>query len=97
MIRYRIVIPDGRTVTVSIDVSGPNDAGPILFEGLGLDVRDVKRRLLSSHGLDGHLVDEETTPVDLDLALRGQFFDGFDRELVEGQAILDRFERKLVR
>jgi hypothetical protein len=95
MMRYRVTLGPKRIVYVVLRSDHPDGFAPIELEGHPTDVEAVKQRLFVSHGIDGHLIEEKTTPVDLDVAMKGKWLRECSPERLEGDEILARYVRKV--
>ncbi len=96
MMRYRVELGPRRVVFVVLDQSDPDGYAEVTFEGHPDDVDSVKDRLSMSHGIDGRLIEARTTPMDLDVAMRGKWL-GPIAERVAGEDVVARYERKPVK
>lgn len=94
MIAYRLYFSSTLPVVVRLDVKGPDDAGPLTFEGQKDAVALIREAVAGAGGLGGHSIGYETTPADLSLAMGSGWLAKYNPELLEGQAILDRFVRE---
>jgi hypothetical protein len=90
MIRYELMLR-GNVVEVILDVAEPEDYGQLEFRGEPATVRDVKYALYGATGLGGHLIQKETTPIDLATAMAGGMMREFAPKRVAGDAVLARY------
>jgi hypothetical protein len=81
-------------VTVSIDSDQADRTAPIIFEGPEYAVGLAREHLFQSHGVDGHFIEAETTPLDLAVAMNAPFMAGFSPKLIEGAEVLKTSKRK---
>jgi hypothetical protein len=81
-------------VFVSVDANNADRHAPIVFEGSEYAVKLAREHLFQSHGIDGHFIEAETTPLDLAVAMTSQFMVGFTPQLVEGADVLKTSKRK---
>ncbi|MEQ9503517.1 MAG: hypothetical protein RIT81_42070 [Deltaproteobacteria bacterium] len=93
MIRYRVSLSEQRVVIVSLDSDDPDKHATIELEGHPSDVAQVRHMLDFSNGIDGRLIEERTTPVDLDVAMHGKWLRDY-AERLEGEEILARYVRR---
>lgn len=94
--RYRVELSPRRVVFVVLDQDDPDGYADVAFEGHPDDVASVKDRLDMSHGIDGRLIEERTTPMDLDVAMRGRWLGPIAiREA--GEDVLARYVRRPVK
>lgn len=73
MIRYHLELGPTRDVVVSLDAEGPDDFATLRFEGHPADVETVKELVERSAGYDGKLIETVTTPLDLEVAMKGRW------------------------
>ena len=81
-------------VDVSLEADHGDDHGKLAFQGDAYPVSVVRDYLLQSHGLDGHILAEETTPADLNAAMRSEWMKRFAPELVSGAELLKTTKRR---
>lgn len=81
-------------VFVSLDVDHADRYATVGFEGPAYAVGLAREHLFQAHGIDGHFIEPETTPLDLAVAMRSQLMANFEPELVEGREILKTTRRK---
>jgi hypothetical protein len=93
VIRYKLTVKIW-TVHVALDATNADQYVPLSFEGKDHPIDLVREHLLRSHGMDGHLIEEKTTPLDLDMAMSSPFMKQFSPELVEGGEILKTSKRR---
>lgn len=94
MIEYLVSLAPGggRDVRVTLDADHPDRWAPIVCEGHPADVLMVEELLFASHGIDGRLIGRDTTPVDLDVAMKGRWLREYATRLA-GEEILARYVR----
>lgn len=93
MMRYELTTPDRETVFIVLDSDDPDGFAELVFEGRPTQIFYVQANLHLCHGLDGHLIEEHTTPVDLDIALKSKRMAGYRAKLLLGQEVLAKFVR----
>ena|SRR5947209_3560417 len=93
MMRYKLTTPSRQVVQVSLDAKGPDEVAPIRYEGAEIQVWYVQENLQRSHGIDGHLIEDQTTPVDLDVAMKSPRMQNYAPQLLEGAEILAKYVR----
>jgi hypothetical protein len=94
MIRYELTATRDRKVTLTLNVQEPEAWGQLEFEGDEAAIDDVKWGLFGCLGLDGHLIRESTTPIDLAAAMGNVPMRPFAPKRVAGDEILARYVRK---
>lgn len=94
MIRYELTMRGGKQVEVILDVAEPEAYGPIEFRGQPLAIQDAEWALYGASGLDGHLIREETTPVDLAAAMGDPAMRALSPKRLEGDAVLAGYVRR---
>jgi len=79
-------------VEVSLDSAEPNKYAPIQFAGDESAVRRVRDRLLTQYGAFGHALEETTTPIDLDAAMKSEGMAEFSPQIVEGAEMVQVYD-----
>lgn len=97
MIRFEVALSPQRIVTVALAASDPDEKATVEFDGHPDDVDTVRDLVFASHGIDGRLIEERTTPVDLDVAMSGRWLRELGPKRLEGDEILARYVRQDVR
>jgi hypothetical protein len=93
VIRYQLKVKVW-SVEVALDTDNADRFAPILFDGPEYAVGIAREHLLQTHGVDGHFIEPETTPLDLAVAMNSQFMAGFSPQLVEGAEVLKTSKRR---
>lgn len=93
MIRYKLHVKVW-PVFVFLDVDHADRYSTVTFEGPAYAVGLAREHLFRAHGVDGHFIEAETTPLDLAVAMRSPMMADFAPELVEGREILKTTRRK---
>ena len=94
MVAYRLAV-FSFPVVVRLDVEGPDDYGPIQFEGQPDAVSSIRQVVFGAPAIAAYSLGAETTPADLDFAMGSPALRKYRPELLEGQAILDRYVRQV--
>lgn len=94
MIRYELTMRGGKKVEVTLAVSEPEDYGTLKFSGEPTAVGDAEWALYGAYGIDGHLIREETTPVDLAAAMDNPAMRALFPRRLAGDEILSRYVRR---
>jgi hypothetical protein len=90
MLRYRLL----KLVTVSLEATDPNASVSIEYDpGDTPDLADLIRRTLTrQYGAFGHLIGENTTPIDLTAAMNSPAMQYFQPVLIEGEGIVTSYD-----
>ena len=97
MMRYRLSLGPGRSVQVDLPSDDPDGFAALKVTGHPLDVETVEELLYASVGIDGRFIEARTTPVDLDVAMKGPYLIGCEPVRLDGDEVLARYVRKEVR
>lgn len=91
LLRYRLTEPGPPTehAYVFMHANNAEDDCLIQYEGPALLVRKIEQCVLRSYGFRARLMEEYTSPQDLDCALRGRLLAPYQPELVAGQELFD--------
>jgi hypothetical protein len=92
MLRYQLTVR-GKTVTITLDVAGPEDYGTLQFAGDPSAISDVQWDLYGCLGMDGHLIRENTCPIDLAAAMDNLPMRPYAPRRLAGDEILARYVR----
>ena len=87
MIRFRLSTPLG-DVFVSLAASEAQSSADVAYSGEPEAVEIVREWLPSTLDATGHIIGDETTPVDLYVAMRSEYGQLLGARLVEGSGIL---------
>jgi hypothetical protein len=93
MIRYQLIVKIW-TVRVSLEATNADQYATILFEGQDHAVDLAREQLMRTHGMDGHLLEATTTPLDLDMAMASAWMKQLSPELIDGGEILKTSARR---
>ncbi|MEL7370834.1 MAG: hypothetical protein AAFN74_18075 [Myxococcota bacterium] len=93
MIKYQLRRGPIGPVTVSLAATHPDETAPLQYDGDPDLLPVVRRDLETGWGLGGHTVGDRTTPADLAHAMDSPEMAPYAPRLVEGQAIIDRYQR----
>ena len=97
MFVYRLHVNPLLDVDVKLDASSSEENGPLRYEAVPKQanlpdiqtlVDMVKDEVRALTGIDGHLLGDVTTPVDLNAAFAEGGLSRYRPELIEGQQIL---------
>lgn len=94
MIRYELTMRGGKKVEVTLEVADPEGFGPLQFSGEAAAIRDAEWALYGASGLDGHLIREETTPVDLAAAMTDPAMKALFPKRLAGDEVLAKHARR---
>lgn len=94
MIRYQLTMRAGQKVEITLAVAEPEDYGRLQFTGEPAAVSDAEWALYGASGIDGHLIREETTPVDLAAAMGDPAMRALFPKRLAGDEILSRYVRR---
>lgn len=95
--RYRLSLGPGRDVEVELPTDDPDGYATLKVTGHPLDVESLEELLYASVGIDGRFIEKRTTPVDLDVAMKGPYLLGCEPVRLEGDEVLEGYVRKEVR
>jgi hypothetical protein len=102
MMRYRLTEPvdafrdprkPPKRVEVILRATSPDARAKIEIQGDGKLAAKARDQLLQCYGYRGMFLEEETTPVDLDIAMHSPAMERFQPERLEGDSILRAFRR----
>lgn len=97
MVRYRLLVParpidppnkPRAEVFITLDAGARDQDAELRFEGDPRWLEPLKERLFMSYGFRARMIEEVTSPMDLDAALKGEFMRPYQAELVSGEAVL---------
>ncbi|MBI3925151.1 MAG: hypothetical protein HY319_06390 [Armatimonadetes bacterium] len=98
MLRYRLTAPPSRfdrpgqprkTAEVLLRAGSREEVARIEYEGDPALVREIEERLLQSYGFRGRFIEEETSPMDLEIAMGSWHMEPFSPLRVEGLEVLE--------
>jgi hypothetical protein len=90
MLRYKVMTDSGDCV-ITLDSNSPHQSAEIKISGKAEN--EVKAWLFNQYGVFGHLIREQTTPIDLDSALKGA--KDWRVELLEGADLVASYRLNL--
>ena len=97
MMHYRIYLGPARYVHVRLGSSDPDGYAPLKYDGDPYDVAMIEDLLLASAGIDGRSIEPVTTPIDLEIAMKGRWLRRYATVRLEGAQVVHGYVHRDVR